>query len=61
MAAIGVALLCIVFADAYLAISLVGRTNLIRWPFNELWWKLAICAPASAISLWAFSRPKRAI
>jgi hypothetical protein len=51
---------CYVFADIYVAIALVGRTGLIRWPFDEMWWKAMLCLPAGAVALWAFSRPLRA-
>jgi hypothetical protein len=61
LAAIAATLACIVLADLYVAASIVGQTNLIRWPYDETWWKVTICAPAEVISFWAFSRPKRSI
>jgi hypothetical protein len=59
VAALALSLLCQAFATYWVVSSLSGLIVGIQKPYNELWYAMAVNAPAAIFWFWYFSRPKR--
>jgi hypothetical protein len=57
--AMTLSLACQVAATYWIVSSLSGNTARIQWPYNELWYALAVNLPAAIFWLWYFARPSR--
>jgi hypothetical protein len=57
--AIALSLACQVAATYCIVSSLSGNTARIQRPYSELWYALAVNAPAAILWFWYFARPHR--
>jgi hypothetical protein len=59
LAALGLSLACQLFAARWIVTELSGFTARIARPYNDLWYALAVNAPAAVFWFWCFSRPAK--
>jgi hypothetical protein len=58
VAALALSLLCQAFATYWIVSSLSGNVARIQRPFNDLWYMLAVNAPAAIFWVWYFARTR---
>ena len=56
--ALALLLACQVFASWWIVSSLSGLTARVQWPYNTLWYSVAVNAPAAVFWFWYFARPR---
>jgi hypothetical protein len=58
--AIGLSVACQAVATYWIVSSLSGNTARIQKPYNDVWYALAVNAPAAVFWAWCFARPRGA-
>ena len=57
--ACAISLFCSIFATWWIVSELGGLTAKIAKPYNDLWYAMAVTAPAALFWFWYFAQPKR--